>query len=55
MEKTFAEDNTFRKKEFQKQHNSLNEMVEWLKVWEKHNSQNKRQQTQTNSNNKRMR
>lgn len=55
MEKTFAEDNTFKKKEFKNQHNSLNEMVEWLKVWEKYNSQNKRQQNQTKSNNKRMR
>ena len=55
MEKTFAEDTEFKKQEFEKQHNSLNEMVQWLKVWDKYNTTNKRDQPQSNSKNKRMR
>tara|TARA_B100000902_G_C27313721_1_gene919955 strand:+ start:3654 stop:3821 length:168 start_codon:yes stop_codon:yes gene_type:complete len=55
MEKTFAEDTEFKKQEFEKQHNTLNEMVQWLKVWEKYNTTNKRDQPQSNSKNKRMR
>lgn len=55
MEKTFAENTSFKKEEFQKQHNTLNEMVQWLKVWEKYNTKNKREQPQSNSKSKRMR
>lgn len=56
MDKKFSEENNFKRAEFEKSHKSLNEMVQWLQVWEKYQESTKRQSdTSEKSNNKRTR
>ena len=55
MDKKFSQDTSFKKKEFENQHKTMHEMVQWLQVWEKYNNSNKREQPQINSKKKRMR
>ncbi len=55
LTKYFNTQTEHNKNEFQKQHTSLNEMVQWLKVWEKYNTNNKRENENTTDKNAKRR
>ena len=55
LTKYFNSETEHNKIEFEKQHTSLNEMVEWLQVWEKYNTNNKRENENTTNKNAKRR
>ncbi|MAJ82090.1 MAG: hypothetical protein CMF41_04165 [Legionellales bacterium] len=55
LTKYFNTETEHNKNEFQKQHTSLSEMVQWLKVWEKYNTNNKRENENTTDKNAKRR
>ena len=48
MDKTFSNETEFKKQEFEKQHKTLNTMVNWLKTWEKYTKTENKRQIQNN-------
>ena len=55
LTKYFNTKTEHNKNEFQKQHTTLTEMVQWLKVWEKFNTNTKRQNENTTNKNAKRR